>query len=82
MPVRLLNSSVLKWPDGKVAVQNRQDVFAIGYFGSVSGLNGLGKFWNNVLFCGLSWSYISDMNPRPTSVALKVHHCFLSRFCV
>lgn len=45
MPVRSLNSSVLKWPDAKTVdaaahswakevVQNRQDVLAIGYFGS------------------------------------------------
>ena len=45
MPVRSLNSSVLKWPDAKTvdaaarlwaqeAVQNRADVLKIGYFGS------------------------------------------------
>ena len=45
MPVRSLNSSVLKWPDAKTvdaaarcwarkAAQGRQDVLKIGYFGS------------------------------------------------
>ena len=45
MPVRLLTSSVLKWPDAKTvdgalrrwaekAVHDRQDVIRIGYFGS------------------------------------------------
>ncbi len=45
MPVRSLDSSVLKWPDAKTvdaalrrwtekAVQNRQDILRIGYFGS------------------------------------------------
>ena len=45
MPVRSLNSSVLKWPDAKTvdaaarlwaekAVQDRGDVLKIGYFGS------------------------------------------------
>lgn len=45
MPVRSLNSSVLKWPDAKTvdtaarcwaenATKNRQDVLAVGYFGS------------------------------------------------
>lgn len=45
MPVRLLNSSILKWPDAKTvitaarhwvenAIEDRNDVLAIGYFGS------------------------------------------------
>ncbi len=45
MPVRSYNSSVLRWPDAEmvheaaqrwaeVAVQDRQDVLKIGYFGS------------------------------------------------
>ncbi len=45
MPVRSLDSSVLKWPDAKTvdtalrrwaekAVQNRRDILKIGYFGS------------------------------------------------
>lgn len=45
MPVRSLNSSVLKWPDAEevdtavrkwaeAELRNRQDVLAIGYFGS------------------------------------------------
>ena len=45
MPVRLLNSSVLKWPDvqtvdkavrrwAEAINQNRKDVLCIGYFGS------------------------------------------------
>lgn len=45
MPVRSLNSSVLKWPDAKTVddairfwagkvLQNRKDVLQIGYFGS------------------------------------------------
>ena len=45
MPVRSSNSSVLKWPDAEtvdkaarrwaaMAVQSRQDVLKIGYFGS------------------------------------------------
>ncbi len=45
MPVRLLSSSVLKWPDvqtvekavrrwAEVIDQNRKDVLRIGYFGS------------------------------------------------
>ena len=45
MPVRSLNSSVLKWPDAKTvdaavrlwvktAMQHRDDVLKIGYFGS------------------------------------------------
>lgn len=45
MPVRLLNSSVLKWPDQRLvlealqhwaetAAQSRSDVMRIGYFGS------------------------------------------------
>ena len=45
MPVRLLNSPVLKWPDqqlvigslkrwAKKAIQKRKDILNIGYFGS------------------------------------------------
>ncbi len=45
MPVRSLNSSVLKWPDARTVdsavrcwtdkvLQERQDILAIGYFGS------------------------------------------------
>ena len=93
MPVRSLSSSVLKWPDAKTvdaavrrwaeeSLQNRQDVIAMGYFGSYArGDWGVGSDLDLIIilessdqpFIRRSVEWDATMLPVPVDIMVYTH---------